>query len=165
MPTCLGDSIEAPVSLLLSNNKSLLQSTSFNWTFFLSSRSISTFVTCVKCCPQFPPCSLIVSPSETAENDSLLIRYGSSARRWVPAFWCGTPSEFPFSPPRLHQYVLKQIYAPISCLALVSRHGCFAISRWFGRYGSVTLLCSFSRTGGDRNLPASPPHSLPLPLG
>lgn len=34
MPTCLGDSIEAPVSLLLSNNKSLLQSTSFNWTFF-----------------------------------------------------------------------------------------------------------------------------------
>lgn len=85
--------------------------------------------------------------------------------RWVPAFWCGTPSEFPFSPLRLRQYVLKQIYAPISCLAFISRHGCFAISGWFGRYGSVTLLCSFSRTGGDRNLAASPPHSLPLPLG
>lgn len=90
------------VSLLLSNNKGLYNLHPLIELFFLSLHFISTLVTHVKCCPRFLPCSLIVFLSETAEKHTewltINLIAASSVLFTVLGLWCGTPSEFPFSP-------------------------------------------------------------------
>lgn len=89
------------VSLLLSNNKSLYNLHPVIELFFFVPAFHLHFSNSCQVLSAIAPCSLIVFLSGAAENHTewltINLIAGSSLFR-VLGLWCGTPSEFPFSP-------------------------------------------------------------------
>lgn len=160
MPTCLVILLKHlhTVSFLLSNNKGLYNLHPLIELFFVPTFHLCFSNSCqVLSAAPLPSCSLIVFLSETVEDctqrlTSNLIA-ASSVQLRALGVWYGTPSEFPFSLPVSTSMSLSESARWSLCLMFNSRHGCFAISRWFGRY--VSCYCSCSWTGGDRDLTTS----------
>lgn len=93
------------ISLLLSNNKSLYNLHPvielFSFFFFVPAFHLHFSNSC-QVLSTIGPCSLIVFLSGTAEKRTewltINLIAGSSLLFRVLGLWCGTPSEFPFSP-------------------------------------------------------------------
>lgn len=87
------------VSLLLSNNKSLYNLHPLIELFFVPAFHLHFSNSC-QVLSAIAPCSLIVFLSGTAENRTewLTINLIAASLFRVLGLWCGTPSEFPFSP-------------------------------------------------------------------
>lgn len=152
------------VSLLLSNNKSLYNLHPLIELFFFVPAFHLHFSHSCQVLSAIAPCSLIVFLSGTAENRTewltINLIAASSLPFWVLGLWCGTPSEFPFSPLVSTSMSLSKSahWSSVSCSFLVTDvsqsaadlgdsvscysihfHGLAAIGIWLCRSHSLPL--------------------------